>query len=78
MSREIITLLLAAVCLVCVTRCPAQDEGQDERIAYAPDAVGVLAELVKEEMQTVMALRVPLKVDVKWGDNWADCEPWAP
>jgi DNA polymerase-1 len=39
----------------------------------APDAVGALAALVEEEMRTVMALRVPLRVDVKWGDNWADC-----
>ena len=27
-------------------------------------------------MQTVLTLRVPLKVDVKSGDNWAECEPW--
>ena len=27
-------------------------------------------------MQTVLPLRVPLKVDVKSGDNWAECEPW--
>jgi DNA polymerase I-like protein with 3'-5' exonuclease and polymerase domains len=27
-------------------------------------------------MQNVLQLRVPLRVDVKSGDNWADCEPW--
>jgi hypothetical protein len=27
-------------------------------------------------MRTVLPLRVPLKVDVKSGDNWAECEPW--
>jgi DNA polymerase I-like protein with 3'-5' exonuclease and polymerase domains len=31
---------------------------------------------VQEEMQSVLQLRVPLKVDVKSGHNWADCEPW--
>jgi DNA polymerase-1 len=35
-----------------------------------------LARLVRDEMRAVMPLRVPLKVDVKWGDNWAECEPW--
>jgi hypothetical protein len=28
-------------------------------------------------MSCVLPLRVPLKVDVKVGANWADCEPWA-
>jgi DNA polymerase-1 len=36
--------------------------------------IDLLAKLVREEMQTVMKLRVPLKVDVKMGNNWADCE----
>ncbi|XZE43992.1 DNA polymerase I [Pirellulaceae bacterium SH467] len=34
-----------------------------------------LARLVQTTMTTVMPLRVPLKVDVKIGRNWADCEP---
>lgn len=42
----------------------------------APDEVDTLAELVVEEMNSVMELAVPLKVDVKYGDNWAECEPW--
>jgi DNA polymerase-1 len=42
----------------------------------APHHVDSLAELVQHEMRTVMPLRVPLKVDVKWGDNWAESEPW--
>src|SRR5688500_10346935 len=33
-----------------------------------------LTKLVREEMQSVMKLRVPLKVDVKTGYNWAACE----
>ena len=42
----------------------------------APADVDRLARLVEAEMRSVLALRVPLKVDVKWGDNWAECEPW--
>ncbi|HEY2892610.1 MAG TPA: DNA polymerase I [Pirellulales bacterium] len=30
--------------------------------------------IVVEEMSNVLDLRVPLKVDVKAGDNWADCQ----
>ena len=41
-----------------------------------PDEIDPLAQLVSHEMQTVLPLRVPLKVDVKSGDNWAECEPW--
>jgi DNA polymerase-1 len=40
----------------------------------APDEIDRLAELVHDEMRNVMRLCVPLKVDVKTGDNWADCE----
>jgi len=43
----------------------------------APDHIDRLAELVQHEMRTVLPLRIPLKVDVKWGDNWAESEPWA-
>ncbi|NOZ40513.1 MAG: DNA polymerase I [Planctomycetes bacterium] len=42
----------------------------------APDEIDPLAKLVVEEMCQVMPLAVPLKVDVKHGDNWAECEPW--
>ncbi len=41
-----------------------------------PGEVDELANLVIEEMANVAELKVPLKVDVKHGDNWADCEPW--
>jgi DNA polymerase-1 len=43
----------------------------------APHDIDRLAELVQHEMRTVLPLRVPLKIDVKSGDNWADCEPWS-
>jgi DNA polymerase-1 len=41
-----------------------------------PDAARGLAQLVVEEMSGVMELAVPLKVDVKTGPNWAECEPY--
>jgi DNA polymerase-1 len=40
----------------------------------SPDHIHRLGQMVREEMQSVMKLRVPLKVDVKTGDNWAACE----
>ncbi len=41
-----------------------------------PQEVDRLVQLVQAEMARVMPLAVPLKVDVKTGLNWADCEPW--
>ncbi len=47
----------------------------DELLFDVPaQEVDELARLVREEMQTVAQLRVPLKVDVKAGANWADCD----
>ncbi len=43
---------------------------------FPPDELDQLAALVTEEMSGAAALSVPLKVDVKAGDNWAECEPW--
>jgi DNA polymerase I-like protein with 3'-5' exonuclease and polymerase domains len=34
----------------------------------------VVAKLVKQRMETVLPLRVPLVVEVKVGDNWAEME----
>ena len=46
----------------------------DELIFEAPaEQIGYLAQLLREEMSGVYPLRVPLKVDVKAGPNWADC-----
>ncbi len=42
----------------------------------APEEVDTLATMVVEEMSQVMPLAVPLKIDVKHGKTWADCEPW--
>jgi DNA polymerase-1 len=45
----------------------------DELIFEAPaEQVDYLAQLLREEMSGVYPLRVPLKVDVKAGPNWAD------
>jgi DNA polymerase-1 len=41
----------------------------------APLQVDAVAKMVREEMSTVMPLKVPIQVDVKVGDNWAECEP---
>ncbi len=38
-----------------------------------PERAG-LTDLVRKEMSSVMPLRIPLKVDVKCGHNWADAE----
>jgi DNA polymerase-1 len=47
----------------------------DELIFEVPeDAIDDLATLVRHEMQSVLQLHVPLKVDVKTGANWAECE----
>ena len=39
-----------------------------------PDEVEAVRNLVVEEMTGAMELSVPLKVDVKTGRNWAECE----
>lgn len=39
-----------------------------------PQELEAVTELVTHEMQSVMSLRVPLKVDAKSGDNWADAD----
>ena len=47
----------------------------DELIFEAPAGeVDYLAKLLREEMSGVYQLRVPLKVDVKAGPNWADAK----
>jgi DNA polymerase I len=47
----------------------------DELVFEVPaPEVDYLAALLREEMSSVMRLSVPLKVDVKVGDNWAECE----
>jgi len=49
----------------------------DELVFEVPsEEVDRLARLVEEEMSLVERLAVPLKVDVKVGDNWAECEAW--
>ncbi|MEX0937808.1 MAG: DNA polymerase I [Pirellulales bacterium] len=49
----------------------------DELIFETPvDELDALGRLVADQMEGVLQLRVPIKVDLKSGDNWADCEPW--
>jgi DNA polymerase-1 len=39
-----------------------------------PQELEAMQTLVREEMSNVMSLSVPLKVDLKTGRNWAECE----
>ncbi|MGD9635564.1 MAG: DNA polymerase I [Pirellulales bacterium] len=39
-----------------------------------PNELAAVTELVTHEMQSVMPLRVPLNVDTKSGENWADAD----
>ncbi len=49
----------------------------DELIFEVPaEHRDTLAALVAEEMTGVRQLKVPLKVDLKAGPNWADAHPW--
>jgi DNA polymerase-1 len=49
----------------------------DELVFEVPcGELDYLAQLVAQEMSGVMELTVPLKVDLKSGDNWADCQEW--
>jgi DNA polymerase-1 len=48
----------------------------DELVFEVPtEELQPLTDLVVAEMSSVGNLTVPLKVDVKAGANWADCEP---
>jgi DNA polymerase-1 len=40
----------------------------------SPEEVNLLKEMVREIMPTALQLRVPLKIDIKSGRNWADME----
>ncbi len=47
----------------------------DELVFEAPASeVAHVSELIQREMAQVMALRVPLRVDLNTGNNWAECE----
>jgi DNA polymerase-1 len=47
----------------------------DELVFDVPaDELDAMAQLVAHEMQTVLSLRVPVKVDVKSGSNWAESD----
>ena len=48
----------------------------DELLLEAPaEEVDVLVVLLRERMGAAEALKVPLEVDVKIGDNWGDMTP---
>ncbi len=41
---------------------------------FDPNDRAALSELVRKEMSTAAALKVPLKVEIKVGPSWAECE----
>ena len=50
----------------------------DELLLEAPaEEVDVLVALLRDRMGAAEALKVPLDVDVKVGDNWGDMTPIA-
>jgi DNA polymerase-1 len=49
----------------------------DELVFEVPESeLDAVAAMVRSQMADVLPLRVPLKVDVTSGHNWAACEPW--
>lgn len=49
----------------------------DELLFEVPEAeLGVTAKLVREAMETVVALEVPLEVDLRYGSNWGEMNPY--
>ena len=47
----------------------------DELVVEAPaDAAADMSEVLRDEMESAMALNVPLKVDVGNGANWFDAK----
>ncbi|MDH4198680.1 MAG: DNA polymerase [Candidatus Aminicenantes bacterium] len=47
----------------------------DELVFEAPEEeTSVVADLVREKMENVFPLRVPLKVHLGWGLNWAEAK----
>lgn len=51
----------------------------DELVLEVPQSeVDEMAALVKDAMENCVELKVPLKVDVEVGSNWADTRPWQP
>jgi DNA polymerase-1 len=45
----------------------------DELVFEVPnDELDTLSSLVKDEMESVITLKVPLKVEISWGKNWKE------
>ena len=42
---------------------------------YSPSEKSILIQIVKQEMERAIKLRVPLKVSIKEGLNWGEMEP---
>lgn len=47
----------------------------DELVLEVPeDEKDIASKILKQEMESAMVLKVPLKVDMGWGKNWRECE----
>ena len=83
------TALIIVLALVFLFRMPTQYSAStvfvismlllvqihDELILeFPPQEEAALRSLIVEEMTTAVPLRVPLKVDLHTGANWAECE----
>jgi DNA polymerase-1 len=79
-AADLIKLAMIAICRrMCAEPLDAKMILQihDELVfEVAPADLDRLATMVGDEMRSVLPLRVPLKVDVKTGLNWAECEAW--
>lgn len=48
----------------------------DELVFEAPKGeLEEVSQLVKEKMETAITLKVPIKVDIGWGENWSQAHP---
>jgi DNA polymerase-1 len=57
------------------TSCRLLLQVHDELIIEASEKeIKRISIMVKETMENVMDLAVPLKVDIRWGVNWAELE----
>jgi DNA polymerase-1 len=46
----------------------------DELVLEVPENErDIVEKVVREEMENALVLKVPLKVDMGWGNNWREC-----
>ena len=77
-AADVMKLAMVAVWRRLRTDCPAAKlvlQIHDELIAECPEAdAAKVAAILREEMEGVAALSVPLTVDARWGRNWLEAK----